>query len=264
MTDGIHEFVESQAVRKWQELAPLLDRLMERVGTDGEFPVAPGSSLSGDDAASNPYHVSHVVRLCLMAGSDHLHAAKVLIVDNRVLHIAAPASLARGALETLAAAYWVLQPGQRDERICRALRWHAKNMKDAETAVGYLELAGHPPLEDKLQKLDVVAARRSIDTKIVRAGYTSTETVKCAEQYAPDLPLGVLLPWRVCSGFAHGRPWAYLGVSDREVTDSGEGDIVGVRLTSTLAKALYPNLAAVHLLERLLRLYQLRSGVVLP
>jgi hypothetical protein len=199
-------FVEEDARKKWRELAPLLDRMMQRVGIPGEFPIAAGSSLSGDDAASDPYQVSHVIRMCVTAGTDHLHAIKVLIVDSQVVHVAAPASLARGALETLATAYWVLQPSQRNERISRALRWHAKNMKDAETAVGNLALPGHKALEDKLVKLDAVAVRRSLDAKAVRGGYTSTETIKCAEQYAANLPLGVVLPWRVCSGFAHGRP----------------------------------------------------------
>jgi hypothetical protein len=253
-------FDEADAKTKWQQLAPLVDRMMERVGTEGEFPVAAGSSLAGDDAAADPYQVSHVIRMCLTAGTDHLHAAKVLVVDQQVVHVAAPASLARGALETLAAAYWVLQPTQRDERVTRSLRWHTKNMRDAEAAVGDLKLPGHTPLEEKLLKLDAVAAMRSLDTKRIRGGYTSTETVKCAEQHAPNLPLGVVLPWRVCSGFAHGRPWAYLGVSDIQVTDTGESDVVGVRLTSNLAKALYPSLAAIHLLERLLRLYEQRSG----
>jgi hypothetical protein len=253
-------FDEDDAKTKWQKLAPLLERMMERVGTEGEFPIAAGSSLAGDDAAADPYQVSHVIRMCLTAGTDHLHAVKVLVVDQQVVHVAAPASLARGALETLAAAYWVLQPAQRDERVTRSLRWHAKNMRDAETAVGDLELPGHTPLEEKLSKLDAVAAKRSLDIKTIRGGYRSTETVKCAEEHAPNLPLGVVLPWRVCSGFAHGRPWAYLGVSDVHVTETGEGDVVGVRLTSNLAKALYPSLAAIHLLERLLRLYEQRSG----
>lgn len=257
------KFDENDALVKWQEVAPLVDRMMERVGTQGEFPVATGSSLAADDAAADPYQVSHVIRLCLTAGTDHLHAAKVLVVDKQIIYVAAPASLARGALETLAAAYWVLQPAQRDERVSRSLRWHAKNMKDAEIALGHLELPGHPPLAKKLAILDAVAAKRTLDLKTIHGGYTSTETVKCAEEYAPNLTLGVVLPWRVCSGFAHGRPWTYLGVSDLDVTDTGNGDVVGVSLTSNLAKALYPSLAAIHLLERLLQLYEQRSAAPL-
>ncbi len=43
------------------------------------------------------------------------------------------------------------------------------------------------------------------------------------------------------------------------MTVTGESDVVGVRLTSSLARALYPTLAAVQLLERLLQLYRLRA-----
>ena len=72
--------------------------------------------------------------------------------------------------------------------------------------------------------------------------------MKCAEEHALNLPLGVVLPWRVCSGLAHGHPWAYIVVSDIHMTETGESDVVGARLTSNLAKARYPSLAAVHLL----------------
>lgn len=259
MTEEASRFDTAKARKKWRELAPLLDRMVERIDTPDEFPVIPRSSLHGDDAASSPYQVSHVIRLCLTAATDHLHALKVLVVDNRVVHVAAPASLARGALEVLATAYWVLQPTSRDRRVCRALRWHAKNMNDAETAVEPLGLPVHVPLEDKLEKLDAVAARRSLDACNIRRGYTSTEAVKWAEDHAPDLPLGVLLPWRICSGFAHGRPWAYLGVSDLETAATEDAEVLSVRLTSNEAKALYPALAAIHLLERLLCLYEQRA-----
>ncbi len=34
-------FDEHAAMRKWQELAPLLDTMMKRVGTEGEFLLLP-------------------------------------------------------------------------------------------------------------------------------------------------------------------------------------------------------------------------------
>ncbi len=147
-------FDETAATAKWLELAPLLDRMMQRVGTDGEFGLAPGSSLAGDDQASAPYQLSHAVRACLMAATDHLHAAKVVVVDQGTVHVAAPSSLARGALETLFAAYWMLHPVSRDERVTRALRWQAQNMRDAGKAVRARNLAGHLSLDDKLASLD--------------------------------------------------------------------------------------------------------------
>lgn len=245
--------------RRWRELAPLIDRMMERIGTPGEFPVGNGSSLAGDDRVSDPYHVSHVLRMCLTAGVDHLHAVKVLVVEQGVLHVAAPSSLARGALENFATAYWIIGPSSRDERLDRALKWWAKNFQDGDKAAAPLNLPGHVALESKLQKLDAVAIQRGLSPRAIRRGYTSTEAVVYSEVTAPNLVLGVLLPWQVCSGFAHGRPWAYLGVSDREESPGDAPNITNVRLTSDLAKALYPTLAATHLLERFLRLYQERA-----
>lgn len=147
---------------KWLKAAPLIDRMMERVGTKGEFPVAGGSSLSGDDKAADPYQVSHVLRMCLTAGVDHLHAVKVLVVDEGVLHVAAPSALARGALENFSAAYWVLGPKSRDDRIERALRWQAKNFKDGAKATASFNLPGAVALEDKLRKLSAIGRTRSI------------------------------------------------------------------------------------------------------
>lgn len=245
---------------KWREMAPLIDRMMERVGTEGEFPVAARSSLAGDDRASNPYQVSHILHMCLMAGVDHLHAVKVLVIDQGVLHVAAPSSLARGALENFSAAYWILGPAQRTERVSRALRWHAKNFKDSDTATSPLGPHMHSPLDPKMQKLYAVGAARGISNRTIRAGYASTEAVRYAEAEAPNLGLGVVLPWRLCSGFAHGRPWAYLGSLDLEKTPGPSSDITHVRMTSDLTRALFPNLAALHLLERFLHLYQQRSA----
>ncbi|MEV0794500.1 hypothetical protein [Kribbella sp. NPDC050459] len=247
--------------RKWLEMAPLIDRMMERVGTKGEFPVEAGSPLAGDDKASDPYQTSHALRMCLTAGVDHLHAIKVLVLDQQVLHVAAPSSLARGALENFGAAYWILGPRERDDRVTRTLRWYAKNFKDGDTATQPLNLPGHVLLADKMDKIFAVGAKRSIPAASIRGGYTSTETVMYAEANAPQLPLGVVLPWRLCSGFAHGRPWAYLGMSNREEeTSKDNANIVNVRLTSDLMRALYPALAALQLLERFLRLYAERSG----
>ena len=259
MTDGPVDEVD--AARKWQELAPLLDRMMERVDTDGEFPVSAGSALAGDDQASNPYQVSHVARSCLATGVEHLHAVKVLVVDQGTLHPAAPWTLARVALETFSAAYWILQPAKRNERVTRALRWHAQNMRDSEKATDALGVPGHVSLKSKLAKLDVVAAGRSLDARAARAGYTSTAAVTCADRNEQDLPLGVLGPWRACSGFAHGRPWASLGLLNKVVKPTGESDVFTVRLTGSLGLTLYPTLAAMHLLERLLCLYDVRSRV---
>lgn len=252
---------EEQVQEKWQAMSPLIDGLMKRVDTEGEFPVSKGSSLAGDDRASNPYQISHALQMCLTAGVDHLHAVKVLVLDQGVIHVAAPSSLVRGALENFSAAYWMLGPASRNDRILRTLQWYAQNFKDGDKATARLNLEGYIPLENKMKQLCAVSAKRGIADKSVRAGYRSTAAVTFAEANAPDLPSGVVLPWQLCSGFAHGRPWAYLGVLNREEQESEtDPNLVNVRLTSDLARVLYFSLAALQLLERFLRLYEVRAG----
>ena len=71
--------------------------------------------------------------------------------------------------------------------------------------------------------------------------------------------MGVLLAWRLCSGFAHGRPWAFLGVLEQERVTVADSDVLEVRLTNDFARSLYPVLAGMHLTEVVLRLQQQRS-----
>jgi hypothetical protein len=254
---------EARVQRKWIEMAPLIDRMMERTDQQDEFPVAAGSSLAADDRASSPFHLSHMLRLCITAGVDHLHASKTLVVDQQVVHLAAPSSLARGALETFAAAYWMLGPTSRTKRVENGLRWYAQNLRDSAKVAANVPPSVRPrdSLDIQLNRVCAVGAARGIPEKDIRAGCTSTAAVKYADENAPDLPLGVLLPWRISSGFAHGRPWAYLGVSERSTTVTKPDGTLSVRLTSDLGRALLPNLAALQLLEKLLRLYQNRASV---
>jgi hypothetical protein len=250
---------DEQATVKWQEMAPLLDRMIERVGSRGEFPIQPGSVLADDDVASSPYQVSHAVRMCLNAAVDHLHAVKVLVVDAAVLHLAAPSSLARGALENLSAAFWILHPDERDVRVERCLRWQAVNMKDGERATSAMGASPErKSLETKLQQLVRVGAAIGIPAKTIRGGYSSTEAVAYANDHAAAG--AVLFNWQLCSGFAHGRPWAYLGSLTRETSASDEPGVQHLRLTSSQALALFGPLTSMHLLQSFLRLYQARSN----
>lgn len=259
VTTEIPELDSAAIQQKWREIAPLIDRIMARVDEPNEFPVESGSSLAGDDRATAPYQLSHVLSLCLVAGVDHLHAAKSLVIDQQVLHLAAPSSLARGALENFATAYWILGPVRRRDRVEHALRWHYKNASDQYTALdGIVE--SPTSREARMAKIDAVALRNSLDPKPLRSGYLSTWAVKYGDGMLGDrAPLGVTLPWRICSGLAHGRPWAYLGTTQREQLARGEEGTVILRMTSSLSVALFPLLSAMHLLQEFLKLRDLRS-----
>lgn len=259
VTDDDHSLPEDLVRWQWGNLAAAIEAMNDRVSTEDDgLPVFPGSLLASDDEASGPYRVSYVVHSGLISGIDHLHALKSLVLDAGVLHVAAPFSLIRGALENFATAAWVLNGQTQAERVSRALRWQAKDIKDSDRATSGKGIPGARPLEDRWGPLDEVADTHSLG-RAYRNGYTSTEAVEAAEAAFPDLRFGVLFPWQLCSGFAHGRPWAIYGASERGVFDNGDAASVTVRLNSTLATVLYPTVASVDLARDLLKLLDERS-----
>lgn len=258
MTDAPH-LTEEQVSVKWAEIAPLIDKLNDRTDDKNDFPVLLHSSLARDDHWADPYQVSHAVKACIVAGVDHLHAVKVLIVDAQKLHVAAPASLVRGALENLATAYWILHPSSRVERVTRCLRWHAQNVNDSDLAYSQLDLPDYKSRDERMAKVLAVASQRpEIDLKVVKGGYRSTAAVKYAHKQTAS-HLGVLLPWQLCSGFAHGRPWANLSFSEREEYPTEDPNVMAVRFSTDLTRALYLVWAAMNLTEDLLKLHQKRA-----
>jgi hypothetical protein len=76
-------------IGKWQEFSGLAKRLIERVGTDGEFEAPLGCAMAGDDSHLGGYQITTAFRMCLMASADHLHALTSLVVKHQRLHLAA-------------------------------------------------------------------------------------------------------------------------------------------------------------------------------
>ncbi|MDT5076787.1 MAG: hypothetical protein QOJ80_1424 [Mycobacterium sp.] len=68
----------------WATFASDVDRMMDRINDPMDFAVSSGSSLAGDDRASDPYQVPHAEQMCIVAGVDHLHAVKSLLIDLNV------------------------------------------------------------------------------------------------------------------------------------------------------------------------------------
>jgi hypothetical protein len=242
---------------KWEEVAAIVTMMLGRVDDPNDFQVVPGSSLQGDDKASRPYQVSHSVRMCLVAGVDHLDAVRALLLELRKLHNAAPFSLARGAIENLSTAFWILHPPSRNTRIERSLRWHAKNFKDSHKALEPIGESTESEREARLAKLDRIALACGISTKTVRSGYFSSDAVAYVKQHSRRSDPWLL--WNFCSGYAHGRPRAYLGYSERELLRTADPAVHNLKLTTDPGRLLYPVLDAIDLLTDVVELLQLRS-----
>lgn len=251
---------DEEVAEKWQQIAPLINRLAERVATLGEFDHGHNSALAGDDRATKPYNTSHAFAQSLSAAVDHLHGAKVLVHDAGMLHLGASSTLARSALENAATAWWLLHPTSRDERVLRTLRWYSRNFRDQHSAVDKVpSLAGQGrSLEEKLDGIRAVAAGRGLDPVAAVGGYRMSTVVG---EHAQVSGMGTLFLWQLTSGFAHGRPWAYLGVLEREEYEDEEPGVTRARLTNTVQFGLHPPLTALLVLQDSLRVWESRAGV---
>lgn len=248
---------EETAAGKWHdEIAPAIQSVMDRMQDPTDFRVFPQSVLAIDDAATDPYHVSHSARWCLTSGVNHLHALKTLVVDDQMLHSAAAYGLARGALENLGAGFWILHPHERAVRVEHDLRWWTTNFKDQERATGSLN--GRPTLTARLDRVEALARSANCDLTKIRNGYSSTEAMKYSNDHSSATRSHLV--WQVCSGFAHGRPWANIAMNVMEQQPTDDAGVSLVRLTADHRRLLAATMPAMKLLEDLLRLYRDRSA----
>lgn len=261
-TEDIHGRLEQMAIHIWPGVVDAIDALVARSEHEGEWSTRPGTALAGDDAKSAPYQTSHAVQMLLNAGIDNLNGVRHLIFGRPegaqaqpVLHQAAHFLLARGAIENLATALWILGPRQRSARVERTLLWHVKNAKDQHSAT---ERFGPGPrtLEDRLLDLErrVLAATGAVPAKF-RNGYFGSTAVRYADEYdgTTDSQLSHFFVWQLCSGFAHGCPWASLGFLEAEIVETHASDVLSARLTSDMHRALLAPKQALHICEQLLR-----------
>lgn len=252
---------DEQVRQKWSEIGVFAEELVDRTGTPNGFAVASGSAFAGDDRHCQPYHASHAVRMSITAAADHLHALCALVLKSGFLHLSAPATLARGALEAASAAVWITSPNLRDERITRALKWNVTDIKDGDKAATEAGLPVPTPLQDRLDKVETVAVARGLTFKPISGGYKSTEAVKEAEAVLAP-PLGVLFPWRLASGFAHGRRWSMLAMADTmQKQATKDPGVSNIKMENDYSQVLYLGWAAATVTRGAVRLYDQRAGV---
>jgi hypothetical protein len=146
-------------------------------------------------------------------------------------------------------------------RIERTLRWYVRNALDQSEALAEMDVSTRRSRDHMIDSLEqAMLARVPRLPRNFSRGYYSTGVVKYVEAHREDAGLGVLTPWRICSGFAHGRPWVALGLLEREEFPTDEPGVMHLRLTSDGMRTLMGPLAAMHLLEDVLRLFAGRAG----
>jgi hypothetical protein len=196
----------------------------------------------------------------ITSAADHLHATCALVLRTGFLHLAAPATLARGVLECASTAIWIASPITRNERITRALKWNIEDVRDGDRAATGAGLPVPTSLQDRKAKIEAVANKRSLPFRTISGGYRSSDAVKAAEDYLKS-PFGVVLPWQLASGFAHGRRWAMLAFADTmQKRTTSDPDVTGIKMESDWTRVLFLGLAAASVLLGAVRLFEQRGA----
>ena len=262
--------MEAIAVRRWPVVVAGIDSLVERASNGDWLKPAAGSQLESDDEVTHPYRHSQALGMLLNAGADALNGVRHVIwgppggpLTKPVILQAAHYVLARAAIENFATAIWMLDPPAQRQRVERVLRWYAKNVNDQHKATDPLELEdkGRSRTEKLNELCGIFESATGRDApKGFRSGYVATDVLAYVDATNPKRnDVSAQLVWQLCSGFAHGRPWASLSFQDREQSPTGDPGVVSLRLTSDLSRSFVAPDVAIGLLERLMRLEKRRA-----
>jgi hypothetical protein len=237
-----------------------VDTWLSRMATSPEPPA--GSALRGDDTRTEPYQLSYAAWNSLTHAVDHLNCLRTLLRDARVVHMFAPFSLARPALENASAAVWLLQPRGRRERITRRLRLAADDIRNGEQARNLIGTEGPRSQEERLKDIRDIADGERIEQSaaLSKVGYREIIEVASGGANGPAKD-ATMLCWRLCSGVAHGDFWTTINATDRELIElPGMSPGVGAfKITAHVGLLRYVTGIAVAMTGLGWRLYDQRS-----
>lgn len=175
---------------------------------------APRSQLQEDDAKASPYHLSHAAWRSLSTAVDHLACLRVLLTEAKVIHMYAPFTLLRAALENSCAAVWLLEPGSSVDRLSRHFRKVLDDIRNEEQVRDLMHQPGLRSEAERLASVRTLAITAGLAGTAVKARPTYWEIVKTVSESGPAY--GVLeVMWKLCSGYAHGDSWPTLSASQR-------------------------------------------------
>jgi hypothetical protein len=221
--------------------------------------VGPGSALAGDDKRTDPYQTGHSAWHSVSHAVDHLHMLRSVLRDAGTIHMYAPYSVIRAALENASAAVWLLAPANRKERILRRLRLATVDIKAGEDVKDLINHPGPRSRQERIDQLHTIARREGVDNpdNVKRVGYG--EIVKAAGGHTSVTEETAEVIWRLCSGFTHGDPWATLSASHRVELPGAPPGVGHLRIEADMASLLLCALTALRMTEHAWRLYDERS-----
>jgi hypothetical protein len=219
-----------------------------------------GSPLRGDDERTRPYQLSHAAWHSLSHAVDHLNCLHALLRDAHMIHMFAPYSLVRSALENASVAVWMLQPASRPGRVARRLRFAMVDIRNSEEAKRLTGTVGPRSEPDRIDEVRDIARRAGVkETEAVRrVGYK--EIVNAAGSTLSPGTSEILLIWKVCSGMTHGDFWTTWNAGDRVELPGAPPGVGAFNFEAKVGILMNVTAAATHMTRLGWQLYDQRSS----
>ncbi len=211
------------------------------------------------DERTQPHNLSNATWHSLIHAVDHLNCLNTLLKDAGMIHVFAPYSLVRSALENSSAAVWMLQPARRTERVARALRFATTDIRNGEEAKRMTGTTGPRSEQDRISQVRAIAKRSGVEeTEALRkVGYW--EIVKFASStLGPEDDLA-LFCWKLCSGITHGDSWTTWGAAERGELPGASAELGAFQIAADVKMLMYVTTFAIHMTKLGWRLYDQRS-----
>ena len=220
---------------------------------------APRSPLRGDDDKAHPYDLSNEAWRHLSTAVDHLSCLRAVLEDAKVVHMYAPFTLVRGALENACGAVWLLQPSQWTERLARGLRLALADVRHSEDVKQLTGNAGPRTRQARIDQINDIAKRAGLDAAALKGSAGYSEIVKAVDQSGPANNT-IEVSWKLCSAYAHGDMWSTLGASQRTpIPDTGTQPGVGAfKIEANVSLLMHVTALAVNTTRRGWQLYDQR------
>lgn len=252
---------DEEAYRRLGQLCDTVRRWAEQEQREQVPRTQPGSRTAADDTLTDPYQLSHAVRTYLTSSLDHLQALRALLEVAQVLHMAAPFTLCRAAMENAAHVLWLLRPDDRLQRVGRRLQLAVRDADEGAKANEVLAAGSPTGLQaaaPRREKFAAIGEAAGVPRSIVLGKPSSAATVVGAANDVIDLegrPLEFL--WRLCSGYTHSQSWSLLTAGSRErMLDSvTDGPVSDYAITADATTAMICMGAAVSTLQEARRLH---------
>jgi hypothetical protein len=201
------------------------------------------SQLDTDNRRTAPLQMANTLQTLIWVAVEHQHAIAAVVRKANFLHLAAPFTLARAAVESAALAYWMLEPANSyRERIRRLLIYQRQDRYDQEQASTLIHNRLGTPVPADLAKRQAWIASIITCSRIEiprRTVLNMTEVMQEVDRVIDEDAHRFETYWRTASGLAHGRQWAVLNALVRTELVPMTTDVARVRMESTYSRVLW-------------------------